>query len=221
MQDKANSKEYWDKRFRSLDWRKKGGNFQTINHAKRYVPLLGIPKGFNGSICDFGCAEGDAFKVYRKYFPKAKFIGVDFSENAISIARERYGRNVNFIVGDEKCVPSSDIIITSHVIEHLENDKDVVSQLRFKCKRLFIIVPVEEENSCEEHRRIYSLSSYDELKPKRVIICKAGWSLSLSQLIYQIYIKNIARYLILGRIIKEPKQIIFEFEGQNKRHQTL
>jgi len=104
MQYKVNSKEYWDEKF-SLDWRKKGGNFQTINHAKGYVPLLGIPKGFNGSICDFGCAEGDAFKVYRKYFPKAKFIGVDFSENAISIARKRYGSFVNFIVGGQECVP--------------------------------------------------------------------------------------------------------------------
>jgi len=109
-----------------------------------------------------------------------------------------------------------DIINASHVLEHLENDRDVINEFRSKCKRLFIIVPVEEENTCEEHIRIYSRSSYDELQPKRVIICKEGWSLSLSQLIYQIYIKNIARYLIFGRTISEPKQIIFEFEGLNE-----
>jgi len=220
MQYKVNSKEYWDERFYSLDWEKKGGNFQTINHAKRYVLLLDILKGFNGSICDFGCAEGDAFKVYRKYFPQAKFIGVDFSENAISKARERYGSFVNFIVGGEECVPFSDIIIASHVLEHLENERDVINELRSKCKRLFIIVPVEEENSSEEHRRRYHLNSYDELQPKRATICKAGWSFSLSQTIYQIYIKNVVRYLIFGRTIKEPKQIIFEFEGLNDCGQT-
>ena len=220
MEDKVNSKEYWDKRFRSLDWEKKGGIFQTINHAKKYAPLLGIPKGFAGSICDFGCGEGDAFKIYRKYFPKATFIGVDFSEQAISKARERYGTFVTFIIGDEKCVPCSDIIIASHVMEHLENDRDVILELRSKCKRLFIIVPFEEENACEEHKRTYNLDTYHELQPKRTTLCKAGWSYSLMQQIFQIYIKNVARYLIFGRIAREPKQIIFEFEGLNKHDQT-
>jgi len=216
MEYRVNSKEYWDRRFHSLDWEKRGGNIQTINHARRYVPLLGVSRGFIGSICDFGCAEGDAFKIYRKYFPKATLIGVDFSAEAISKARERYGAFATFIIGDEKLVPSCDIIIASHVMEHLENDKDVILELRSKCTRLFIIVPFEEANTCEEHKRTYNLDTYNELKPKRTVLCKAGWTYSLAQQIFQIYIKNIARYLIFKKTIKEPKQIIFELDGKYK-----
>jgi 2-polyprenyl-3-methyl-5-hydroxy-6-metoxy-1,4-benzoquinol methylase len=72
---------------------------------------------------------------------------------------------VNFIVGGQECVPFSDIIIASHVLEHLENERDVINELRSKCKRLFIIVPFEEENACEEHMKTYNVDTYHELQP--------------------------------------------------------
>ena len=77
-----NTKDYWDSRFQSGDWATRGGRSQTENFARAQIKHLGIKSDFVGSICDFGCATGDAFPIYKHFFPNAKLIGVDFSSSA-------------------------------------------------------------------------------------------------------------------------------------------
>lgn len=199
-----NTKAYWDSRFGTGDWAQKGGFSQTMQFAQSQLPLLQIPNTFTGTICDFGCGAGDAFPIYKKYFPNANLVGVDFSQSAIDLCIQRYGDMAQFICGDEFSVPVCDIIISSNVFEHLDNDKEIAFNLSKKARDFYIFVPYRENivNNIE-HINTYDLTSFNFLPNLKTCIFKSnGWTLEGMQLIWQIYIKNIAR-LMLGKPLRE------------------
>ncbi len=156
-----NTKEYWENRF-AKNW-KKNGERQTTEYAKANVAHLSIPKGFEGTILDFGCAKGDAIPVYSDHFPKAKLIGIDISEIAIEGCRKKYGSLAEFRSGNISSVPAVDVIIASHVMEHLTDDKSVALELLKKCQDLFVFVPYKENPLFEEHVNYYTDNYYDDL----------------------------------------------------------
>ena len=47
----------------------------------------------------------------------------------------------DFYTGDINKIPDKDIIIASHVMEHIVNDKELVIDLLDKCKELYVFVP--------------------------------------------------------------------------------
>lgn len=212
-----NTLDYWDGRFGSGDWEINRGFFQTRAFAESQVSHLSLPKNFSGSLCDFGCGAGDAFPVYRATYPFAKLIGVDFSGEAIRLCREKYSTIAEFIQGDIISVPFSDIIITSNVLEHLDSDKEVVNELLERCKKLFVIVPYNERNFGGEHLRFYDENSFADLFPvRKVVFLSKGWSLYGIDLWYQVYLKNIARFILGRPLLVQKKQILFEFQGRRK-----
>lgn len=208
-----NTKEYWDKRFNTRDWSGKGGNIQSFSHAKYFVEQLQIPEKFSGVITDVGCAEGDAIPVYRKKWPAADLKGVDFAAGAIEKAKRRYGHLAEFYSGEFSDVRPSEIIISSHTFEHLENDIEALNTLRSKCNRLFIIVPYRESPIGPEHLRAYDECSYAAQNPKRSSVCGVGWQHSGGGLIYHIYLKNWLRPMFGKPLVRMGRQIIFEFDG--------
>jgi SAM-dependent methyltransferase len=163
--ENINTKKYWDKRFADKDansWKNKNGEYQTTDFAYAIAKRLRISKDFSGTILDFGCALGDAIPVYKKYYPKATFIGIDFSSIAIAQCREKFGNMATFICGDVNAVPNVDVIITSNVLEHLSDDKNIAKKLSGKCKDLYIAVPYNEKISGEsEHINSYNTKSFD------------------------------------------------------------
>jgi len=214
---KINSKEYWNYRFGSGDWEKKMGYNQTKSFAECQIRYFDIDKNFEGIITDFGCGAGDAFPIYKKYFPKAKLIGIDFSEKAIELCKKKYGTIADYYVSDVDGVLYSDIIICSNVLEHIEDDKRTVKKLLKKCKKLYVTVPYLERPLCSEHLRIYNINYFDEFRPvdKKIFLCE-GWSHFGIDLIFNIYIKNIARFILGRPIVYQRRQIMYVFNGENK-----
>lgn len=209
-----NTQDYWDRRFGTGDWKAKGGFSQTRAFAESQISHLGLPDDFSGILCDFGCGAGDAFPVYRKAYPNAKLIGVDFSAEAIRLCREKYSDIAEFIEGDYGTVPHCDVLITSNVLEHLDDDKTAVSVLLERCTTLFAIIPFEERNFCGEHLRAYDEQSFADLFPiRKVVFLSKGWSMFGVSLWYQVYLKNIARFLLGRPLVFQRTQIIFEFRG--------
>jgi len=206
-----NSKEYWNIRFRTKDWQKKGGNSHSLQHAKQYVPLLDIPKNFGGILCDFGCAEGDAFPVYRSAYPNATLVGVDFSEHAIKEARKKYGSIAEFICGTSDAVPDCDFLISSHTLEHIENDSVILGKLLMICQTCFIIVPYKESPLGSEHLRIYDEHSLSKFHLEQTIICSVGWP--VHKMLYRVCFKNIFRLILGLSLKKKSKQILYEING--------
>jgi SAM-dependent methyltransferase len=122
-----NTKEYWDHRFSNSDvnlWTKKSGEQQTKIFAHYIAKRLTMPRDFSGTILDLGCALGDAIPIYKKYDPKAKFTGADFSITAIEQCKEKFGDMAAFLNCDVDGAPSADVIIDSNIFGHLTNDKE-------------------------------------------------------------------------------------------------
>lgn len=212
-----NTKSYWDNRFITGDWETKGGRNQTRNFAITQVRHLNIEKNFNGTLLDFGCGLGDAFPIYKKSFPQAKFIGLDISIEAINRCNKHYGHIADFICGTFKDVPTVDIIIASNVFEHLIDDKEIARELMQRCQRLFIIVPYKEQlldNPKHEHINSYQESSFNNLPGNKRIetFFSMGWGPSGIDLYFNIYFKNIGRSLLGRNIAMRPKQILFALE---------
>jgi len=213
----VNTESYWENRFRSGDWEMMGGNNQTKLFAQSQIPFFHMTKKFSGVICDFGCGAGDAFPLYKASFPNAKLIGIDFSESAIKLCRQKYGSFATFILGDVSVVPSVDVIIASNVLEHLSDDKNIAKILLGKCNYLYVIVPFREQLNLEgnsEHINTYDLNSFNYLRSplrKKIFISK-GWD---SRNFYQIEFKNIFRFLLCKEIKSRQKQILFQLIREN------
>ena len=95
----------------------------------RYLSHLPLEPDFNGTLCDFGCAEGDAFPAYHRAFPLAHLVGVDLSFTAVLWAKQKYGGIPDFISGDISAIHQSDLIICSHTLEHFKDDGPVIVKL--------------------------------------------------------------------------------------------
>lgn len=215
-----NTSEYWDNRFSSGDWEDKKGRKQTADFAREQVVRLGLPKSFSGTILDFGCGLGDAMPVYKKFFPQARLIGLDHSKEAIEKCRQNYSHYASFIHGNVDNVSPVDVIISSNVFEHLTNDVDVARKLGTKCRRLFITVPYKETIQSQEqneHVNTYDEDSFSELLCLRreIFASKGLGQKNWWGVLYHVWVKNIFRFIIRGKIwaYTHPREIMFEIQG--------
>ncbi|MCF6404639.1 class I SAM-dependent methyltransferase [Chitinophaga filiformis] len=219
--DIINSQEYWDDRFSSnnkMSWRANAGENQTKMFANEIAKRLKMKPDFSGTILDYGCALGDAIPIYKQYYPKAQFIGTDFSPAAIDICIQKFGDIATFQAKDVDGIPSVDVIIISNVLEHVPNDKQFVQKLLSKCKELYIAVPYDEQEPLyEEHVNSYNRHTFDYLNAdKEVYLCR-GYTMShrLKSYFY-IEIKNLIRPLLNIPLYKGGlnKQILFHIKSQ-------
>lgn len=161
-----NSKEYWDTRFNSGDWDEKDGPAQSLffyNLAAKCFPAW-FTRDINTnhlSVCDFGCAEGDGAAVLGKLFPSSDVWGLDISEAAVSLARERYPRH-SFICGDiDKIENSFDVMFSSNTLEHFKNPMDVFSKITAHSKKYAVLlIPFREQDLIDEHFSSFDYSSF-------------------------------------------------------------
>ena len=218
-----NSKDYWENRFSSGDWGDRDGYIQTVNHAITQVRWMNIARDFTGTIVDFGCGAGDAFPIYKQSWPLASLIGVDFSESAIELCKVRFGNFANFICGGIDVVPPADVIICSHVLEHLEDDQASVHKLLRKSKdfnqfRLFIIVPYAEYPLHHEHFRSYDRNYFSEFNVVTIKVFKKA-PISINSIFQELKftIKNINRFLSGKKLHHQGLQILYEItpSGRN------
>lgn len=196
-----NTKKYWESRFKTKSWGKRGMR-QTQEYAIANVSHMNINKYFGGSILDFGCALGDAITVYHSAFPNAFLSGFDLSETAIKKCKEKYGNIAEFNSGNFKGIKNQDVIIASHVMEHITDDRTIVKKLLLKCKEMFIFVPYKESPLYKEHVNYYEKNYYNNFNvlEKSVFFVDFKYKLSVNEII-----KN----LLKGRIVYE-KQFLKE-----------
>jgi SAM-dependent methyltransferase len=206
-----NTKEYWEHRFSSGDWEGKEGFKQTRNHAITQVPHMNICSSFKGTIIDFGCGAGDAFPVYRQTWQHARLIGVDISPSAIQLCKDKFNDIATFICGDIDVLKYADVIICSHILEHLDDDYEIVKELLRKCDKLIIIVPFREFPLYCEHVRSYDRDYFQEFKVKRIkIFHKEPFSWSRFIKNAKISVKNIIRHMKRENIHSRRLQILYE-----------
>lgn len=212
----VNTKSHWDGRFNSGDWNVVGGHAQTSQFARAQVKRIPLSSRFSGRIIDFGCGAGDAAPIFRKAWPRATLCGIDFSKAAIDLAASRFGDIAEFVVGSHDSCPEADVIIASNVMEHLDDDIEVVRKLLGKCQDLYVIVPFEEQFLIDEHIRRYNRSSFSSFDVRNIAVfaCR-GWShYGLRDRWWNVHAKNLLRPLF-GRVkLNRRLQVMYRIKGR-------
>jgi hypothetical protein len=207
-----NTKQFWEENFQDVDGKSTAREEQTRSFAESQIQLFDIGRDFDGTILDFGCALGDAIPVYHKAYPQANLMGLDISANAIKRCTEKYGEIATFISGDHRSVPVVDIVIASNVFEHLSNDLEIARVLLSKCQTLYIIVPYKEQIvPNDEHVNSYDDQYFAQFSPyESTVFLSRGWTQYGFKLVYEIYLKNIVKGLLLRNPRTRSKQIMFK-----------
>jgi SAM-dependent methyltransferase len=109
------------------------------------------------NVLDLGCNLGDiSFIIAQK---ANKVVGVDYNEVAISLARNRYKKdNLDFYFGEaiEYLKHSNerfDILILSHILEHLDHPKDFLETFKDSFDKIYIEVPDFDRNYLNHYRK--------------------------------------------------------------------
>lgn len=96
-----NSNEWWEMYFSQGMWKSFDGEGQTQFFGKVLIENLPdkVRKNLDGvSICDLGCAEGEATDCFEQVFGNG-VEGVDISFSAIQAARNKYP-HIKFLCTD-------------------------------------------------------------------------------------------------------------------------
>jgi ubiquinone/menaquinone biosynthesis C-methylase UbiE len=135
-------KNYWDERAKkySDSWRATLGEkylrFLEIRTINNYINKI-CPE----NVLDVGCGNGYSTKENAKKSPHIQFIGIDYSDEMIAIAKRNKPSNCHFMVADvtaNESLPDGefDLIITQRCIQNLEN---------YETQRIAINTPLSQE----------------------------------------------------------------------------
>jgi len=154
---KDDSVEWWDAYFSRGLWDICAGGEQTAffaNLTLNNIPCEIISDIGNGhlSICDVGCAQGDALPIFASFFPNSKCYGMDFSSAALKNATKKYS-NYTFVQDSlETMSESYDVLYCSAVLEHFTDPWNQLKLIMKNCNRYAIIlIPFREKPLHETH----------------------------------------------------------------------
>ncbi len=151
-----NSKGYWDDRFRG-DWQAHEGRAQTAFFA--HVALSASPawlldeiRDRRLSICDWGCAIGDAARDLARVFPTSDVAGYDISETAIAEGRRLFP-GLELVAGDLLADERQfDVVFSSNTLEHFPDPDAILTRLGLRARDfLWLLVPFQDPGGIEEH----------------------------------------------------------------------
>jgi 2-polyprenyl-3-methyl-5-hydroxy-6-metoxy-1,4-benzoquinol methylase len=127
-------------------WKRPLGFLLYLHLGKRIevdMSVMCIPKQTNGYLLDIGCGNGDFLHTMQQLGWAVQ--GIEFDETAASVARQR---NINVMVGtlEDACFPESsfDVVVLSHVIEHVYDPIHLLSECKRVMKpdgRIIIVTP--------------------------------------------------------------------------------
>lgn len=151
------------------------------------------------NVLDLGCKYGNMAYYISK---KAKnVVGLDFDENAIKIAQQTYkAENLTFVVAEalnyiEQQSFQFDVLILSHILEHLEHPKSFLQDFTKHFKLIYIELPDFNKTYLNLYRQkvgnklIYSdtdhISEFDRFELQE-LIAECGLKIVDSEYIYGI-----------------------------------
>lgn len=223
----VNSAPWWDERFAPGGaWETNGGRQQTRLFAEALCRHIDLQRGEAFTLCDVGCALGEALKVFKRKFPQAILFGIDFSSTAISRCKAESPGLAQYSVGSfESLSGQFDVIYASNILEHFLDYEEKTRVLLGHCQRLLVMVPFREPLASEPdelspgsvHRHSFSERSFDFLIAQglacsvdlKVVSCRGAWGWTWKQKLTE-EAKNVVRRLLSGWQSIEPLQIIFD-----------
>jgi 2-polyprenyl-3-methyl-5-hydroxy-6-metoxy-1,4-benzoquinol methylase len=129
-----------------------------------------ILRGVNpapSTFLEIGCGTGESLAYFSQAFQIEKALGIDLAEEAVRLARERYGndRRLSFQAGDFAQLSARwPLIICMDVLEHLEKDEEALVKIKELLETnglLFLFVPggpMRSDDAVFGHFRRYTRS---------------------------------------------------------------
>ncbi len=120
------------------------------------------------TVLDAGCGEGSNLNFIRILNGGAELTGCDVSERALVLAREKapFAEFYLFDCEKEKLEKSFDLVISSDVMEHLENDVAAIQNLYDMTARYCLIGTISGRMRDFEadigHKRNYAIGELEE-----------------------------------------------------------
>lgn len=113
-----------------------------------YISAYNLFSGNN--IIDLGCGSGRLAKVLQVNKFNGKYLGVDFSKNAIEYCRKTYP--YEFVLGSvfDVSMDEYDTVVSLEVLEHINNDTDLLRNIP-KGKTFIFSVPSFDNPSHVRH----------------------------------------------------------------------
>lgn len=108
------------------------------------------------SVLDLGCNEGDISNIIAE---KARIVvGIDHDEQSIKAANGKYKRsNLTFVHADArtylKTSDKFDVLILSHILEHLDAPKDFLQSFKDYFEYIYIEVPDFDKDVANHYRK--------------------------------------------------------------------
>lgn len=145
-------KNFWDDRAKEygVDWRATlGEKYLRLLEIKTMANL--IKKYDPKRVLDVGCGNGYSTKVFATKFPSINFVGIDYSSEMISQAKNNQLNNCNFSEGDVLYVESLpdgefDLIFTQRCLQNIPNyekQRNAINNLLFKLSTSGILLLME------------------------------------------------------------------------------
>jgi len=228
--ERYSTEDQWNAAFKKGgQWETANGRRQTRLFAEAFCSHTRVDLVPGQSLLDCGCALGDAFPVFASRFPDTRLHGSDLSSTAIHRCKERFFNLASFSVGSmEEVSGMYDMIYSSNTLEHFTDYKEKARNLLQHCRYLCILVPYNETRFGKdlefephsEHVVTFREDSFNflleegrakQIHRPRVFAVPKAWSWSLSGWIIQ-PLKNILRPLFQRPIVRNQKQILYEFE---------
>jgi 2-polyprenyl-3-methyl-5-hydroxy-6-metoxy-1,4-benzoquinol methylase len=138
--------------------------YSTDNHPARQYSKKFILENIQetDTVLDLGSNLGDiSFFIAEK---AKEVVGIDHNAKAIELSKQRHKRpNLEFHNGEAREFLNSnakqfDVLILSHVLEHLDNPKDFLMDFKGFFKKIYIEVPDFDKYYLNHYRKDHKLS---------------------------------------------------------------
>lgn len=132
-----------------------------IPHNKNYIyqdsiDYIKTELNKKNTVLDLGCASGEITKQISHFVKK--IVGIDHNSILIHEAKKNnQNKNIEYIVSDvfdylKKQKNNFDILILSHILEHLNSPSDFLKKIKNKFKKIYIEIPDNDSDQINHTR---------------------------------------------------------------------
>lgn len=130
----------------SSKWRELGAELKAQNIVRAWQAAVGTSAGAP-AVVEIGCGDGAIAAALAALQFSASYAGYELSSSGIKAAQARGISGASFTLVDGERIPradnSADLVVLSHVVEHLEHPRTLLYEAQRLGKYLAVEVPLE------------------------------------------------------------------------------
>ena len=211
-------------------WRDTWGTMQDVGPVHRHVARIIVDTARDlsvRSVVDVGCGNGANLEALQSSLGLTELCGIDVSAEAVQVAQSRVrGEFLVMDIARESLDRRFDLVLSSQVIEHIEDDGRFLEQLRAMCGRYCFVGTMQGRMRRSEvhigHLRNYTRAGLEE-KMRRAgfdIVRVIEWGFPFYSPVYRTLIEfaggqtaSVAR----GRIATLAARALYQLYRLNSR----